>query len=407
MKKIYLLAALVFLASSLSGQTDLVKHPDNPVLEPGTAGEWDEGSILGGSVIFLDDTFRMWYSKGLFAEYEKNIGYTTSADGIHWTKYPDNPVLFTGPAGSWDEGRVIFPTVLMRDNVFHMWYIGQPAGSDNLESKVGHATSTDGIYWVKDSQNPLLDKGSVGSPDAGYLLGLSAIHDDSLYHMWYGANNDVDDYLYTCHATSQDGITWSKDPENPVLTGDAWDNPICIPGPVLFNGSAFQMWYIGSEEGSTRKAGYATSADGTVWVKPSDSPVLTGGQPGEWDEEAVAKGIFYDSINQKYMMWYSAGPDGIGYAESTVLPDPTIEYSHSMEDQITIFPNPVIDLLNVQTGLSEDHFIEIASLNGQVVYSMTMDRPASSIDLSLLEKGIYYITIRSTDFVTTRKIIKM
>jgi N-acetylneuraminic acid mutarotase len=316
MKKIYLLAALAFLASTLSGQTDWVKHPDNPVLEPGVEGDWDEGYLHGGSVIFHDDTFRTWYSKGYPATTDPYIGYATSTDGVHWTKYGDNPVLVSGPGGSWDEYKVVFPTVLIRDMVYHMWYIGEPGGSDFHEYKIGHATSVDGIHWEKDSQNPVIEKGPGGSPDANYIFMLSAVHDDSLFHLWYSANNGVDDLLYTCHATSLDGTNWSKDPENPVLTGDSWDNPICNPGPVFFDGSDFHMWYIGGES-TTRSVGYATSSDGTVWVKQSDSPVLTGGQPGQWDEGvAGAKGIVYDNTNKKYLMWYSAGWNGVGYAES-------------------------------------------------------------------------------------------
>lgn len=40
MKTVYLLAALVFTISSLSGQTDWNKYPGNPVMEPGDEGEW-------------------------------------------------------------------------------------------------------------------------------------------------------------------------------------------------------------------------------------------------------------------------------------------------------------------------------------------------------------------------------
>ncbi|MFC2089459.1 T9SS type A sorting domain-containing protein [Bacteroidota bacterium] len=487
MKKNYLLLTLVFLSSILSGQTEWIKYAENPIMEPGIEGEWDEGYLHGGSVIFHDDTFRMWYSKGLMAPTEPYIGYATSLDGIHWTKYDDNPVLLTGPGGSWDEGRIIFPTVLIRDMVFHMWYIGQPAGSDYLGDKIGHATSTDGIHWEKDPQNPIMDKGSAGSLDAGAILLVHAVHDDSLYHFWYGANNGVDDLWSISHATSQDGTTWSRDPENPVLTGDSWDIPICYPGPVLYKDSAFQMWYPGGD-GTTWNVGYATSVDGTDWVKPSESPVLTCGQPGEWDEGHVAaKGILYDSTLRKYKMWYSSRSKGVGYAESEIPvtgvsleehtlyleigdtadlvatvspPDATDLFvnwwsvnediaevndsgeviarsvdstyiivtttdggfkdsckvivtptNNVMQSQvkytISIYPNPVIDLLNVQTGLSEDQFIEIASLNGQVVYSMTMDRPDYQIDLSLLEKGVYFITFRSMDFMTTKKVIKM
>jgi hypothetical protein len=404
MKKIYLLAALAFLASTLSGQTVWDKHPENPVLELEPGG--DDGASRGGPVAYYDDTFHMWYSKGHTDTIDAHIGYATSPDGIHWTKHGDNPVLETGPEGSWDKLQCFFPTVLIRDNVFHMWYLGRPGGSDSNERKIGHATSSDGIHWVKDPQNPVLDRGPEGSPDAYYIMAISASHDNSLFHLWYGANNGVDDFYYTCHATSEDGSVWSKDPENPVLTGDIWDTPMCLPGPALFDGSGFQMWYTGGESGPTRKIGYATSADGTNWVKPSENPILTGGGSGEWDEGPVAiRGIVYNSTIPLYLMWYS-GTDGIGYAtsfdETGIFTD-----KHLMTGHINLYPNPVTDLLNVRTGLSECHLVEIASVNGQVVYSKTMDRPGYQIDLSSCDDGIYFIIIRSRDFVITRKIMKL
>jgi len=36
-----------------------------------------------------------------------------------------------------------------------------------------------------------------------------------------------------------------------------------------------------------------------------------------------------------------------------------------------------------------------------------MDGPTLQLDLSSLQKGIYFITIRSKDFLTTRKIVKL
>jgi len=44
---------------------------------------------------------RIWYS-GDRASYKGMIGYATSANGINWTKH-ENPVLETGASGSWEE----------------------------------------------------------------------------------------------------------------------------------------------------------------------------------------------------------------------------------------------------------------------------------------------------------------
>ena len=56
----------------------------------------------------------------------------------------------------------------------------------------------------------------------------SVIYDDNEFHMWYGAWNGSSTENRIGHATSLDGVTWTKDPLNPVLTMEsgAWDKYI-------------------------------------------------------------------------------------------------------------------------------------------------------------------------------------
>ncbi len=41
-----------------------------------------------------------------------------------WDRHPDNPVLDLGPAGSWDDERVAASGVILDDTKYHMWYSG-------------------------------------------------------------------------------------------------------------------------------------------------------------------------------------------------------------------------------------------------------------------------------------------
>ena len=74
---------------------------------------------------------------------------------------------------------------------------------------------------------------------------------------------------------------------------------------------------------------------------------------------------------------------------------------------ITIYPNPTTNILTIETSQPGRHFIGITSLNGQLLYSDKIEGPTHQIDLSSFEKGLYFITIRSRDFVRTEKIIKL
>jgi len=63
--------------------------------------------------------------------------------------------------------------------------------------------------------------------------------------------------------------------------------------------------------------------------------------------------------------------------------------------------------LTIESVKPNHHSIEITSLNGQQILSGEMEGTSHQIDLSSFQKGIYFITIRSKDFVTTRKIVKL
>lgn len=74
---------------------------------------------------------------------------------------------------------------------------------------------------------------------------------------------------------------------------------------------------------------------------------------------------------------------------------------------ISIYPNPSYNFITIETGNPNHYSIQITSLNGQQILTGEMEGCSHHIDLSSFQKGIYFITIRSKDFVTTRKIIKL
>jgi hypothetical protein len=72
-----------------------------------------------------------------------------------------------------------------------------------------------------------------------------------------------------------------------------------------------------------------------------------------------------------------------------------------------LYPNPAVDIITIETDKFDHYSIKITSVNGKMIYSGKKEGSSYQIDLSSFHKGIYFITIRSKDFVTTRKIIKL
>lgn len=109
----------VALATSTNG-IRWTKYPDNPILSNSPDSSWDNDTVYGVSVVPLAlNDYRMWYSGRTF-DLRSKIGYATSTDGIHWTKYSGNPVLKLGPPGSWESENVYVPRVVFVNNAFHI-----------------------------------------------------------------------------------------------------------------------------------------------------------------------------------------------------------------------------------------------------------------------------------------------
>jgi predicted GH43/DUF377 family glycosyl hydrolase len=84
----------------------------------------------------------MWYT-GVRGE-RSLIGLARSPDGMHWTRWQDNPV-FAPSAEEWDSVRVDLPRVLYHEGVYRMWY----TGFDGFHRRIGYAVSGDGVVWER------------------------------------------------------------------------------------------------------------------------------------------------------------------------------------------------------------------------------------------------------------------
>jgi predicted GH43/DUF377 family glycosyl hydrolase len=406
MTKLYLILLLVIYSFNLFCQTDWTKHPDNPVLIPGGDGEWDESFVAPQSVIYYKSIYHMWYWGGILYESDR-IGHATSPDGIKWTKDSNNPVLDVGMIGSWDDHFIHGCSVILIDSLFHMWYTGH-TGEDLMKNwRIGHATSPDGVNWIKDTANPVKDLYPDGPLDDHWSVVVSVLSVKDQYHMYYLTGDWGG--MRTAHATSEDGINWTKDPENPVLSPESntWENEEALAQSVLFDGTTFHLWYNGNKHWEWR-IGHAKSMDGSSWEKSYlHNPILIPSESGGWDDKSVAFNVVMDSAGVKYKTWYCGSRGGqtgsIGYAES--LRETRVEDINI--PGLFIYPNPTNSFLIIESGYPNISEIEIISLNGQLIYTKELERTTLQIDLSSFQKGVYIITIMSKDFVTTRKIIKL
>ncbi len=207
----------------------------------------------------------MWYSgyDGVGSHTDR-IGYATSRDGISWQKADSiNPVMGYGPA-SWESRGVWGSRVLFDGQVYKMWY----AGYNNVNVRIGYATSIDGTTWVKEeSANPVLDIGAYGTWEDSEVNDPMVIFANSTYYMWYLGNDYHGARGCIGYATSPDGITWEKaDLTNPVLQPGPFGSfdDLCVRSPLVFiENNIYRMWYVGISHDIIWGTGYATDSSMT------------------------------------------------------------------------------------------------------------------------------------------------
>jgi predicted GH43/DUF377 family glycosyl hydrolase len=248
---------------------------------------------------------------------------TTSIAQIDWIKYPDNPILVRGALGTWDDESVGLACVIQVGDLYHLWYDANWNTAGTVNAGIGHATSLDGIHWVKDTLNPVLIPEPSNSWEDFCVSQVSVIFNssDSKFHMWYTGWGSATEPGYFGHATSSDGSLWERDPENPVLsTGGfgSWDDADILAPSVILVNDTLHMWYDGYGGGDVLQIGHATSVDGISWDKDSDYPVLKRSDAGRWDYPHVRDSrVIHDGSG--FHMFYTGGEwlsYDIGYAYS-------------------------------------------------------------------------------------------
>lgn len=131
------------------------KHPGNPVVPEMESGTWNHWP--GDPFVMKDgNAYKMWYGGYDESTEKTQIGYAESENGIEWRHHP-NPVVPAGPPSSYDAKDVETPTVLKDGDIYHMWYsVTRGKESEEAIYQIAHATSQDGIQWIKDPKNPVL-----------------------------------------------------------------------------------------------------------------------------------------------------------------------------------------------------------------------------------------------------------
>ncbi|MBP5639127.1 MAG: hypothetical protein J6X55_06595 [Victivallales bacterium] len=269
-----------------------LKYEGNPVL-----GNAEMGTCFDVNVDKFEGKFRMYFSW----RPKKSLAVCHGMDGIHWSE--PEIILTPDDTSGWEDD-VNRNCVLKINGVYHLWFTGQARGF----SRIGYATSTDGLHFERKSRMPILipefpwEKASVMNP---YVL---FDEERGVFRMWYAAGETYEPNAIG-YAESTDGMAWKKSPVNPIFVKghNFYDKDRIGACEVKkLPDGRFVMFYIGYEDINTACICTAVSNDGIIgWRRLESNPIIAP-VPGKWDGDACYKpSVYRDVENDRWMLWYN------------------------------------------------------------------------------------------------------
>ena len=203
-------------------------------------------------------------------------------------QYQDQMSAPPGPAGVWND-----PSVLKEGALYRMWLTSSDI-SVIPNVSIYEANSWDGITWTIDTVPQIVPGGTNGSWDNARCETPSVIEVGGTYHLYYSGNALGQSFaeLQIGHATSPDGVVWTKDPD-PVIprptTPNTWGWLGVAEPAITYKDGTFYLYYTmvrcrtydpvqktctGSEPVAERGIAVAMSTDGTNFTPFPGDPIL-------------------------------------------------------------------------------------------------------------------------------------
>lgn len=227
-----------------------------PIMSLGSPGSFDDNGIMPGSVLLNKNRIFMYYTgwnarqNGL---YHNTIGVAESFDGGEsFTRIFPGPILDRTKTEPY---MCVTPHVQIFKDTFHMWYVSGTKWVTKDEKYnpvyvIKHATSSNGFDWSRENIS-LIPQTS----DEEALAHPSVIFKDNLYHMWYSFRSSEDfrggsGSYRIGYATSVDNNIWNRS-DYLLEKNEQWEiNMQCYPEVFKFK-DRYYMLYNGNGFGQS------------------------------------------------------------------------------------------------------------------------------------------------------------
>ncbi len=250
------LSLTTYVDVALDDPTRVLRVHDQPLLQPGKPGTFDEFGVMPSSVIAVGDLVYLYttgWMRGHTVPYLNAVGLAVSRDGGHSFER-----MFEGPVvdrTAREPFSAMSPFVMRQGAAWHMWYssgTGWFQGPEKVEPVylIKYASSDDGIAWRQPNITCIPGK----TPEEANTR-PAVVFDRGAYHMWFSYRGSRDfrggaGSYRIGYARSTDAKAWTRDDSKAGIEAAAtgWDSgsvayPYVVEGPkgrvMFYNGTDF------------------------------------------------------------------------------------------------------------------------------------------------------------------------
>lgn len=214
------------------------------------------------------------------------LAFSASGDRSDWTDYASNPVISLGEDPY--IARDITTGKAFRDaNGLHMFSETKTAGSTGSQLGINHHTSLDGVTWTADPANPVVTKSASGWDSQDRTSPIVFWDGTEFTMVFEGRMTGDDGQIGVARSSTLMGASWAMEATNPVITRTAatWANGSVVPDDIIKDGSTWAL--VAHGRGTKYTVGrFSTTAAPAAWVAGSFAEMA--GNPFDSDSEGTA-----------------------------------------------------------------------------------------------------------------------
>jgi len=277
--------------------------------------------------LVFDDFVRVYFSTRekdpKNGKYLSHVAYVDLDKDFNIINLSDETVIELGGLGCFDEHGIFPINVLRRDNKVYAYTCGwSRRTSVSVETSIGFAVSDNNGHSFKKLGNGSILGSSLNEP---FLVGDAFVRlYNGTFHMWYMfgkrwkkfTKNSPPDRVYKIgHATSIDGINWSKEDGIQVIEDKLnIDESMALPTVIEID-DRYHMFFCYRESSNFRKSsgrgyriGYAYSDDLYNWTRDDKKSGIDVSKVG-WDSDMQCYPHIF-KFNQKVYLMYNGNEFG-------------------------------------------------------------------------------------------------